>query len=72
MWKDNARPLLRLPYFDLEQEPERLRLNLQWPELVAGADLLILDEVQTWPEIFPRLRGSRAASHFSGNLPDLL
>jgi uncharacterized protein len=45
-------------YFDLEQESDRLRLDLQWPELVAGKTLLILDEAQTWPAIFPRLRGA--------------
>lgn len=45
-------------YFDLEQEPERLRLDLEWDALVAGTNLLILDEAQAWPEIFPRLRGA--------------
>jgi hypothetical protein len=30
--------------FDLEQEPERLRLDLQWESLVAGRELVILDE----------------------------
>jgi predicted AAA+ superfamily ATPase len=44
-------------YFDLEQEPERLRLDLQWESLVAGRELLILDEAQSWPDVFPRLRG---------------
>ncbi len=45
-------------YFDLEQEADRLRLDLQWIDLLAGPDLLILDEAQTWPELFPRLRGA--------------
>lgn len=45
-------------YFDLEQETDRLRLDLQWTNLLAGPDLLILDEAQTWPELFPRLRGA--------------
>jgi hypothetical protein len=45
-------------YFDLEQEPERLRLDLEWEKLVAGANLVILDEAQSWPEAFPRLRGA--------------
>src|SRR5512136_2249225 len=44
-------------YFDLEQEPERLRLDLQWESLATGRELVILDEAQTWPEVFPRLRG---------------
>jgi predicted AAA+ superfamily ATPase len=47
---------LRGLYFDLEHEPDRVRLDLQWDELQAGRKLLILDEAQTWPAIFPRLR----------------
>jgi uncharacterized protein len=45
-------------YFDLEQGGDRLRLDLQWSELVADKPLVILDEAQAWPEIFPRLRGA--------------
>jgi predicted AAA+ superfamily ATPase len=45
-------------YFDLEQESERLRLDLQWDDLVTGRDLVVLDEAQSWPEVFPRLRGA--------------
>jgi len=45
-------------YFDLEQEPERLRLDLDWDELEQSDDLVILDEAQSWPELFPRLRGA--------------
>lgn len=45
-------------YFDLEQEPERLRLDLEWADRVAAKELLILDEAQSWPEVFPRLRGA--------------
>lgn len=45
-------------YFDLEQEPERLRLDLEWGSLEAGKDLVILDEAQSWPEVFTRLRGA--------------
>jgi len=45
-------------YFDLEQESERLRLDLEWDALIAGKSLLILDEAQSWPEIFLRLRGA--------------
>ncbi len=33
-------------YFDLEQEPERLRLDLEWDGIVAGKALVILDEAQ--------------------------
>jgi predicted AAA+ superfamily ATPase len=52
-----AQSLDRL-YFDLEQEPERLRLDLEWDNLVTGKDLIILDEAQSWPEVFARLRGA--------------
>lgn len=45
-------------YFDLEQESERLRLDLLWDSLVASQRLIILDEAQSWPAIFPRLRGT--------------
>lgn len=45
-------------YFDLEQESERLQLDLGWDDLLAGKKLVILDEAQSWPEVFPRLRGA--------------
>ncbi len=45
-------------YFDLEQEPDRLRLDLAWDSLAAGKDLVILDEAQSWPDVFARLRGT--------------
>jgi predicted AAA+ superfamily ATPase len=45
-------------YFDLEVEAERLRLDLQWKSLVEGQDLVVLDEAQAWPEVFPRLRAA--------------
>lgn len=45
-------------YFDLEQPPERLRLDLTWDRLAAGQELVILDEAQAWPDVFPRLRGT--------------
>lgn len=43
-------------YFDLEHEPDRLRLDLLWDDLQAGRELVVLDEAQTWPAVFPRLR----------------
>jgi predicted AAA+ superfamily ATPase len=43
-------------YFDLEHEPDRLKLDLQWETLQAGTALVVLDEAQSWPEVFPRLR----------------
>lgn len=45
-------------YFDLEQESERLRLDLEWDALLAGKALVTLDEAQSWPEVFLRLRGA--------------
>ena len=45
-------------YFDLEQEPERLRLDLEWDQLAAGKELVVLDEAQSWPDVFGRLRGA--------------
>lgn len=45
-------------YFDLEQPSERLRLDLGWERLVTEKELVILDEAQSWPEVFPRLRGA--------------
>ena len=44
--------------FDLEQEPERLRLDLQWEDIEGGSALVVLDEAQAWPEVFPRLRAA--------------
>jgi hypothetical protein len=45
-------------YFDLEQAPERLRLDLEWGGVLEKRELVILDEAQSWPEIFPRLRAA--------------
>ena len=45
-------------YFDLEQESERLKLNATWDEVVASDSLVVLDEAQSYPELFPRLRGT--------------
>lgn len=45
-------------YFDLEQEGDRLRLDLEWDALTTKRDLVILDEAQSWPEVFNRLRGA--------------
>lgn len=45
-------------YFDLEQESDRLRLDLAWTEVIRGNELVILDEAQAWPQAFPRLRGA--------------
>ncbi|MCI0457929.1 MAG: ATP-binding protein [Gemmataceae bacterium] len=49
---------LKGAYFDLEQESDRLRLDLEWDSLAAARTLLVLDEAQSWPQVFPRLRGA--------------
>lgn len=44
-------------YFDLEQEADRTKLDITWTEVMAKEELIILDEAQSFPEIFSRLRG---------------
>lgn len=45
-------------YFDLEQESDRLKLDLRWQEVLRSRALVVLDEAQTWPDLFLRLRGA--------------
>jgi predicted AAA+ superfamily ATPase len=45
-------------YFDLEQESERLRLDLEWEQLAESRKPVILDEAQEYPSVFARLRGA--------------
>ncbi|MCZ6635918.1 MAG: ATP-binding protein [bacterium] len=45
-------------YYDLENPQDRLRLDIEWEERVNAVSLMILDEAQTMPEIFPRLRSA--------------
>ncbi len=45
-------------YFDREQEQDRLRFELEWDGLVGAGDLVVLDEAQCWPEVFPKLDGA--------------
>jgi len=45
-------------YFDLEQESDRLRLDLEWDAVVRQPALVMLDEAQAYPEVFARLRGA--------------
>lgn len=45
-------------YYDLELDEERLRLDLQWNNVIQSNDLVILDEAQNYPEIFPRIRNA--------------
>jgi len=45
-------------YYDLEVDPEQLRLNLQWEVIVQSKAPVVLDEAQNDPGIFPRLRNT--------------
>ena len=45
-------------YFDLENPQDRLRLEVTWEELMGTQELVILDEIQARPELFPRLRAA--------------
>lgn len=45
-------------YFDLEKEEDRLKLDLQWDEIIARNKLIIFDEAQTHSELFPKLRSA--------------
>jgi hypothetical protein len=45
-------------YFDLEREVDRLRLDVEWETIVAREHLVILDEAQEMPVLFPRLRSA--------------
>lgn len=45
-------------YYDAEQPADRLRLDLDWPRIAASRGLVVIDEAQSWPELFPRLRAA--------------
>ncbi|MDR1666039.1 MAG: ATP-binding protein [Puniceicoccales bacterium] len=45
-------------YFDLELDTDQDRLTFQWDDLVEGNELIILDEAQAFPKIFPKLRSA--------------
>ena len=45
-------------YFDLEQPGDRTRLDVEWDRVCAQDALVVLDEAQAWPAVFPRLRGA--------------
>lgn len=45
-------------YYDLEQETDRLRLDIEWADAITSDSLVILDEAQAAPEVFARLRGA--------------
>jgi uncharacterized protein len=43
-------------FFDLEDERDLFRLQLEWDSVIARKDLVVFDEAQMWPELFSRLR----------------
>ena len=45
-------------YFDMESQGGALRLDAEWDRLMHGGELVVIDEAQCAPEIFPRLRGA--------------
>jgi uncharacterized protein len=45
-------------YYDLELEQEKLRLDVQWNDLTKSKEVIILDEAQNYPAIFPRIRNA--------------
>ena len=45
-------------YYDLELEEERLRLDIQWNDVVRSNALVVLDEAQNYPALFPLLRSA--------------
>ncbi len=45
-------------YYDLELEEDKVRLDLQWPDISETDELVILDEAQNFPDIFPRIRNT--------------
>jgi uncharacterized protein len=52
-----ARSLSRR-YYDAEPPANRVRLDLDWEAITAGHELVVIDEAQSWPELFPRLRAA--------------
>jgi predicted AAA+ superfamily ATPase len=45
-------------YFDMESQGSALRLDLEWDRLTRGDELVVIDEAQCAPEIYPRLRSA--------------
>lgn len=45
-------------YFDLEDEADVLKLDLSWDRLIEGSNLVVLDEAQSHPSVFKRMRSA--------------
>ena len=53
-----AKSMPQAGYFDMEKDEDRLKLDLQWHEIIRQDRLIIFDEAQTYPELFPKLRSA--------------
>jgi len=56
--KTTLAKMLGRTYYDLEDEGDRVRLDAGWDAAVSGRSLVIFDEAQAHPPLFPRLRGA--------------
>jgi len=56
--KTTLAKFLKGSYFDLETESDRIKLDAKWPDIINSDKLVILDEAQTMPDVFPRLRSA--------------
>lgn len=43
-------------YFDLERPEDQLLLDIRWDEIIRSKELVVFDEAQELPQLFPRLR----------------
>lgn len=56
--KTTIAKMLSDEYYDLEQTENQTTLNFEWTNIKDQKKLLVLDEAQEYPPIFPRLRGA--------------
>jgi len=56
--KTTLAKMLGRNYYDLEDEGDRVRLDVGWDAAVSGRSLVIFDEAQSHPPLFTRLRGA--------------
>lgn len=55
--KTTLAKILSSNYFDLEQNQDQSILDFEWSDVKNKKQLVVLDEAQAHPPIFPRLRG---------------
>lgn len=49
---------LSTDYYDLEIEADRLKADLRWDSIAASDRLVVFDEAQSYPDVFPRIRSA--------------